>query len=304
MKKYIFIALQLLSCVVLQAQIGICSLNPDPTSVIEFKSTIRGFSSPRLTTAQRNTITSPATGLVIYNSDRNCSEWYDGMVWHNGYGSKESSGGTAVVSGYSCSIASAGTLTAGIVVSGATQTIIATVVTTGTYTITAIANGVTFTGSGTFAGAGVQNIVLTATGVPIVAETSNFLLNRTPNCIFNRIVLAAVGPVGGNAICDGSAPTTVIPIISTTGKVWMDRNLGASRQAISATDYQGYGCLYQWGRGNDGHASIAWTSSTMGTAVNGSTATLSTTDRPGNILFITGSGFPNDWRSSPNNALW
>ena len=42
-------------------------------------------------------------------------------------------------------------------------------------------------------------------------------------------------------------------VTSTTGQVWMDRNLGASRVATSSTDSAAYGDLYQWGRGTDGH---------------------------------------------------
>ena len=38
-----------------------------------------------------------------------------------------------------------------------------------------------------------------------------------------------------------------------TGKIWMDRNLGASQVATSSTDVASYGDLYQWGRGADGH---------------------------------------------------
>lgn len=106
------------------------------------------------------------------------------------------------------------------------------------------------------------------------------------------------------AICDGSTPTTVVDITSSTGKVWMDRNLGASRVATSATDYYAYGCLYQWGRGNDGHASIIYSSSSSASPINGSTATLSTTDTPGNALFITVTTSPVDWRSPQNNSLW
>lgn len=116
------------------------------------------------------------------------------------------------------------------------------------------------------------------------------------------VVLAS--PVGGNAICNGSAPTPVVPITSVTGIVWMDRNLGASRAATSSTDYEAYGCLYQWGRGNDGHASVIWSDSTTGTPVNGSTATLAATDTPGNALFITTSATPNDWRSNNNSTRW
>jgi uncharacterized protein (TIGR02145 family) len=39
----------------------------------------------------------------------------------------------------------------------------------------------------------------------------------------------------------------------TTGKVWMDRNLGATQVAESSTDEASYGDLYQWGRKKDGH---------------------------------------------------
>jgi uncharacterized protein (TIGR02145 family) len=300
MKKNILIALLFGSCFMLQAQTGIGTPSPDPSAVLELKSTSRGFLPPRLTTTQRNAIVSPATGLMIYNATKNCLEWYDGTVWYSGCGIQESSGGSAVVSGYSCATASAGTMTTGTAVSGVTQTITATVVTTGTYTITAIANGVSFAGSGVFTATGAQNIVLTATGTPIAAQTSSFILSIIPNCSFSRVITAAVA----NAICDGSVPTVVVPITSTTGKIWMDRNLGATRAGTSVNDYEAYGCLYQWGRGNDGHASITWTSATAGTPVNGTTATLATTDSPGNTLFITNNTAPRDWRSPQNDNLW
>jgi hypothetical protein len=40
----------------------------------------------------------------------------------------------------------------------------------------------------------------------------------------------------------GVGPTDVV---STTGKIWMDRNLGASEVANSTTDAASYGDLYQ-----------------------------------------------------------
>ncbi|RTY91996.1 hypothetical protein EKM01_05070 [Flavobacterium sp. RSP46] len=104
-----------------------------------------------------------------------------------------------------------------------------------------------------------------------------------------------------NAICDGTASTFFLPVTSpTTAKIWMDRNLGASRVATAINDNYAYGCLYQWGRGNDGHASIAWTSSTAGTA-SATTTTVATTDTPGNASFILSS---DDWVSPLNNNLW
>jgi uncharacterized protein (TIGR02145 family) len=89
-----------------------------------------------------------------------------------------------------------------------------------------------------------------------------------------------------------------------TGVCYLDRNLGAAQAATSSTDYQGYGDLFQWGRLADGHQLITWTSSTAGTAVNGMTTTLSTTDVPGNNLFIQNGVGSRDWRSTQNNGLW
>jgi hypothetical protein len=40
-----------------------------------------------------------------------------------------------------------------------------------------------------------------------------------------------------------------------TGRVWLDRNLGASQVCTSVTDTACYGDLYQWGRAKDGHES-------------------------------------------------
>ena len=80
----------------------------------------------------------------------------------------------------------------------------------------------------------------------------------------------------------------------TTGKIWMDRNLGASRAATSSTDAEAYGDLYQWGRAADGHQK----------RTSGTTTTLSNSDTPGHGNFILASGSPNDWRSPQNDNLW
>jgi uncharacterized protein (TIGR02145 family) len=80
----------------------------------------------------------------------------------------------------------------------------------------------------------------------------------------------------------------------TTGKTWMNRNLGASQVATSHTDANAYGNLYQWGRSGDGHEGR--TSGTM--------TTLSSSNTPGHGNFITTGGSPNDWRSPQNDNLW
>jgi hypothetical protein len=108
--------------------------------------------------------------------------------------------------------------------------------------------------------------------------------------------------IASYALCDGSVPTPVAPIVSSNGKTWIDKNLGDSWAVTSCTDYEAYGCLHQWGRGNDGHVSITWASSTAGTAVNDTTTTLASSDTPENALFITVGNNPYDWRSDNNNA--
>jgi len=54
-----------------------------------------------------------------------------------------------------------------------------------------------------------------------------------------------------------------------TGRVWLDRNLGASQVCTSATDTACYGDYYQWGRGYDGHqASDSLPTATQATDIN------------------------------------
>ena len=96
-----------------------------------------------------------------------------------------------------------------------------------------------------------------------------------------------------------------IVISPTTGKKWLDRNLGASQVATAIDDYKGYGDLFQWGRPADGHQLINWTSSTDGTAVNGTTTVVATSDTPGHSNFIIPPYVaPWDWRSDNNSNRW
>src|SRR5512138_961557 len=42
---------------------------PDASSMLDIKSTTKGLLIPRMTTSQRNSITSPADGLIVYDID-------------------------------------------------------------------------------------------------------------------------------------------------------------------------------------------------------------------------------------------
>ena len=101
-----------------------------------------------------------------------------------------SSNGTAIVSSYTCTTASTGTLTEGVAVSGVTQTITANVTSIGSYAISISVNGITFAGSGNFTTTGNNNIILTASGTPISGGSTPFTLNTTPNCNFTRDIIS------------------------------------------------------------------------------------------------------------------
>ena len=83
-------------------------------------------------------------------------------------------------------------------------------------------------------------------------------------------------------------------VVGANGKVWMDRNLGASQVATSSTDSAGFGDLYQWGRAKDGHQ--LRTSATTGT--------LATVDKPATSDFINVKTGTQDWRNPQNSTLW
>lgn len=53
----------------------------ESTAIIQADSTDRGVLVPRMTEAQRDAISSPATGLLVYNTDDNEFNFYDGSSW-------------------------------------------------------------------------------------------------------------------------------------------------------------------------------------------------------------------------------
>jgi hypothetical protein len=65
---------------------GTSSETSSPTAALEIASTIQGFLPPRMTSTQRNAISSPATGLIIFCT--NCGpvgqpQFYSGTSWYN-----------------------------------------------------------------------------------------------------------------------------------------------------------------------------------------------------------------------------
>lgn len=51
----------------IHAQVGIGTANPDASSMLDITSTTKGLLTPRMTTAEKNAITTPADGLIVYD---------------------------------------------------------------------------------------------------------------------------------------------------------------------------------------------------------------------------------------------
>ena len=77
-KKIALILIIILSttCLALAQQgVGVNTTTPDPSAVLDVQSNSKGMLIPRLTTAQRNLIASPATGLLIFDTNTG-SFWF------------------------------------------------------------------------------------------------------------------------------------------------------------------------------------------------------------------------------------
>ncbi len=134
---------------------------------------------------------------------------------------------------------------------------------------------------------GAGSVVLEISGTPQGSGIALFGLELGgQSCVIEVLVGAGCGP---------DNPTEVVDVLNPeTGNIWMDRNLGASRVAMSSTDGSSYGDLYQWGRLSDGHQCRN----------SATTTTLSSSDEPGHGEFIVVSASPFDWRSPQNDNLW
>ncbi len=99
--------------------------------------------------------------------------------------------------------------------------------------------------------------------------------------------------------CNPDFRTAIVEVTSTTGKVWMDRNLGASQAATSSSDSLSFGDLYQWGRSNDGHQ--CRDSDTLFTEA---TTAVPDLDNTWDGKFIIGLSPDYNWLDTEDNTLW
>ena len=59
------------------SQVGIGTTSPDSSSMLDVSSTTQGFLTPRMTTAQKLAIASPANGLMVFDTTLKAFNYYD-----------------------------------------------------------------------------------------------------------------------------------------------------------------------------------------------------------------------------------
>jgi len=255
----------------------------DGSAMLDVKSSAKGLLPPRMTEAQRNAISSPAAGLIIYCTDCVEMQMYNGTQWVGITTATATPPNQAPVAS---NVNFSGSLNVGDLL-------------TGSYTYSDVDSDPE--GSSTYQwynaddGSGTNQAAISgATALTYTLQAAD----DTKYISFEVTPVAATGASLGTAVMSAyqgpvtSGPPTVYN--PSTGKTWVDRNLGASQVATSSTDAAAYGDLYQWGRLADGHES----------RTSGTTTTLSSTDVPGHGNFIVTSTSPNDWRSPQNDNLW
>jgi hypothetical protein len=155
------------------SQVGIGTTNPDTSSILEIKSISQGFLPPRMTETQRDAVVSPAEGLLIYNIDSHCIQFFNGSSWSECLGEIQTNK-------LLCNSAAAN----GAYIIGTPLTINNTITidvivnTLDTYNITTnTVNGYSFSASGVFSSTGIITVTLVGSGTPLTAQTDTFILD-------------------------------------------------------------------------------------------------------------------------------
>ncbi len=86
MKKISIILTLIFTCLIFEinaqtGNVGIGTLTPDSSAILDIQSTEKGLLIPRMTNAQIGTIANPAVGLQVYSLDDNCIHQYNGSKW-------------------------------------------------------------------------------------------------------------------------------------------------------------------------------------------------------------------------------
>jgi hypothetical protein len=80
-KILVIITLAFIGLSTTYGQVGVGTNSPDASAALEVQSTEKGFLPPRMSTLERDGISLPEEGLVIYNLTENHLEFFNGTHW-------------------------------------------------------------------------------------------------------------------------------------------------------------------------------------------------------------------------------
>jgi len=61
--------------------VGIGTTDPTASAALELSASDKGFLPPRMTTAQRDALNPKTPGLMVYNTDENCMQYWNSTMW-------------------------------------------------------------------------------------------------------------------------------------------------------------------------------------------------------------------------------
>ncbi|WP_374462192.1 hypothetical protein [Chryseobacterium taeanense] len=218
--------------------VGIGTSSPAGSSILQLDATDKGFVPPRMTALQRDAITTPLYGTVIYNTDQSCMEQYVGGsgpgISSTGWKSLCSSNINSSVTSVNCTGVLTGNYYSNVQMTTAnTKTVTINFTTAGDYSAsTDEVNGVYFVGQGTVNTSGSKNIVLTASGTPMADGTFTYTVTTDgKTCTFS--VTYTKAPVPINSIdclsgtpAAGTYTTGVAMTASNTKNISVDVGTG------------------------------------------------------------------------------
>jgi hypothetical protein len=197
------------------AQTGIGTTTPDPSAKLDVYSTNKGFLPPRMTSTQRGNITSPAPGLMVYQTDGTSGlYYYNGSAWI--YIINSTTNVVSVVNGGTGTSTSTGT---GSVVLNTNPSIVNPTLSTPTL---GVASGTSLSLSGALTGGNTTASTISGFAANVTSISANYSLTATDN---GKILQST----------SASAITITIPTGLPTGFNCTVVQMGAGQLTFSGT---------------------------------------------------------------------
>ena len=201
------------TCLSLKGQVGIGTTTPDASSILDLSSTTKGMLIPRMTTAQRNAIGTPVSGLMIYNTSTSAFNFYTGSAWTTLF---SGSSGVNSITGTANRITLGGTTSDPIVDISSSyvgQNSITTLGTIGTGTWNGTLIGTPYGGTGTTTTFTPGSIVFAGASGAYTQDNTKLFWDDTNN----RLGIGTASPTSHLHIAAGTATASTAPLKFTAG---------------------------------------------------------------------------------------